>query len=245
MQRINTQSESRRPAAMKIPAAWRARPRTSARKVLVRVVLLLVRNAIPVAGYVYLGWSADVVALLGGFNLGMVFSSAATLALALPHLKNAGAAPARLRSMGWSIATVCITWLVIACVAALEPALALYVYRTPGSGFVLHEAAIAWSVLGLSCVSAANYFDDLRERLRAPQPPARADAPRKRAPLAALAVTLLLEGWILWLLWLPLVLDHDGKDLGPQLAVTIVVAVSLFLDALQTLAPGEMPQPSA
>jgi len=232
-----------RPAPARIPTAWR-RPRASAPKLVLRVLLLLTRNAIPLAGFLLLGWSADAVVLLGGFNFGMLLSTIASMQLALATLRSANATQARLRAMSWAIATVVFTWLVVGCVAAFEPILTLYVYRTPGSWFVLDDGVVWWSALGLSAVAAANYVDDLHERRRAPPTPP-PDTERKPASVLSLLVILLAEGWMLWLMWLPLVLDHGGNELGPELAVTIVVGVSLFFDALQTFAPQELPRDSS
>jgi hypothetical protein len=197
---------------------------------------------VPVAGFVEFGWPANSVVLLGAFNVGVLFTSSASFGVALPRLLNADPRQVKLEMTWWTILTVCATWATVICVAFLTPALAPILNDSNGRNFVVLDAGFFLAGASLSLAAARTFFDRLREYLE--ELSEEVTPPDTKIPSIAASVFLyllpiFLEGWVIWLLVLPLALVGKGDDLGPALAVTVVTAVSLFLDALLTIWPAK------
>jgi hypothetical protein len=72
----------------------------------VRVLLLILRNLLPFAGYTWWSWSANDVVLLGAFNLQSVFTFAGVSACLAPRLVKTDLS----KILRWSCVAVVISW---------------------------------------------------------------------------------------------------------------------------------------
>jgi len=209
---------------------------------LFKIALVLIRNLIPVAGFVAFDWPVTTVVLLGAFNVGVLFTSSAAFLVALPRLPNAEPGQLKPQMVLWAILTVCATWATVFGVAYLTHALELPIHHNPGRTVTALDAGFLLAGVSLSITAAHTFYDRLNERFQEQIQEVRRQGTWIPGVAASIFLSLILismEGWVIWLLVFPLAPAADGDDLGPALAVTIVTGVSLFLDAFLTAGPAK------
>ncbi|HZP65706.1 MAG TPA: hypothetical protein VFB32_05300 [Rudaea sp.] len=224
-----------RPTPPRVPAAWTRRceanpPQAS----LLRSFLLVVlRNAIPLVGFVKFDWPAGDVVLLGAFNLGSIFAAASVRPRAISTLLTATPSRTALRLGAWSAAMVVLTWAIVLVV----PPLGWVAADIVASGAV-RPWGLVGSAAGISFVAATEFYHELREHADTLRAKAATVAPRGAfAGFLDLLGPLAFGGCAIGLAVMPLM----NEETAPM-AVFTVTCVSLFIDLLRTFAPAELEQ---
>jgi hypothetical protein len=207
------------------------------------LALVIVRNLIPLVGFVEFDWSAHTVVIFGMFNLTMVFASSTAVDCALPRLLSANAQQERVHAIVWAFITVCTAWVTVICVALFTPPLLSFIFQVPALSFPAPEQSFWWLAVALLFAAPFGFAGNLREQLQRVRT-LEAPPPMVSRSISTIVCMFFVQAafGFFWLplFTLPLMLDFKGDD-GSLLAVVIVSASSLFVDIVATFFPTEMP----